>query len=126
MKKLNRKQVLNVILETLLKEEEEKTKARADISKMNLGPVESLVKQYYDDSTMAITNAYLETIRNNAKTKKDQKVEDNAYQNLIKLIDQNPDKKKEIIDGYKKIRSELKPLNAKSRDYLKLAKIVDS
>ena len=126
MKKLNRKQVLNVILETLLKEEEEKTKARADISKMNLGPVESLVKQYYDDSTMAITNAYLETIRNNAKTKKDQKVEDDAYQNLIELINQNQGKKEQIIKKYKEIRLKLKPLNAKSRYYLKLAKIVDS
>ena len=126
MKKLKRKEVLNIILETLLKEEEEKTKAKAEISKMNLGPVENLINQYYDDSTMAITNAYLETIRNNAKTKKDQKVEDDAYQNLIKLIDQNPGKKTEIINGYKNIRSKLEPLNSKSPNYLKLAKIVDS
>jgi len=127
MKKLNRKQVLNVILETLLKEEEEKTKAKAEISKMNLGnDLKELINQFYDNKMLSIADAYIATLEDNLKNKQDKKVEDDAYGNLIKIIKKNPEQKKAIISNYKNLRSKYKPLDNKSKNYLNFAKLVDS
>ena len=132
MKKLNRKQVLNVILETLLKEEIKESEAKSEINKMNLpDDVKEIVNQYYSDPGMSLANTYLETIKLNFIKKKDREIENKAYEKLALLVSKYPGSKQKILESFAKMKTELsnqkkeyKPLDLKSKDYQSFAKLV--